>query len=481
MPRQSPALERIRKVKARLQPRSGAIWRWLPFGIGVFTVLMIGLVYALMGGEGRERLIITTGTADGTYDALGHVMADTLARSDPAIRAGIQRSGGAAENAQRVATNESTLGLVQSNTQLDRDVKLIARLYPEVYHLLVRGGSGIADVSDLAGKRVALMPEGSGSNSAFYQLLDHYQVSRDAVDPVPGTLSDGLAALTASEVDALFVIIALGNEAIADAIRTADIDLLGLDQAQAMALFDPAVSRMEVPKGAYSGNRPVPRQTIDVLSVDALLVANAGLPDELAKQIVTTLFERRQQMVEGNHQAAFISAPTDQQSLTIGVHPGALSYYERDKPSFLVAYAEPIGVGVSIMVILASGLWQVRSWLSNARKNRADRYNTQIAALVEQAEKATGSDQLEAIRSELFAIFHEVIADLDNDRIDEDSLHSFSFVWEVAQSTLSQRQLMLAGENSKPAAAKPKRATRGSNATKTSEKTTRKVERQKGE
>jgi len=51
----------------------------------------------------------------------------------------------------------------------------------------------------------------------------------------------------------------------------------------------------------------------------------------------------------------------------------------------------------------------------------------------------------------------------------------------VAQSTLSQRQLMLAGENSKPAAAKPKRATRGSNAAKTSEKTPRKVERQKGE
>jgi len=460
MPRQSPVLERIRQAKGRLQPRSGAIWRWLPVGIGVFTVLMIGLVYALMGGDGRARLIITTGTAHGTYDALGHVMADTLATSDPAIRAGMQRSGGAAENAQRVATSETTLGLVQSNTQLGRNVKLIARLYPEVYHLLVRGGAGIADVSDLAGKRVALMPEGSGSNIAFNQLLDHYQVARDAVDPVPGTLSDGLAALGAGEVDALFVIIALGNDAIADAIRSADIELLGLDQAQAMALFDPAVARMEVPKGVYSGNRPVPRETIDVLSVDALLVANARLPDDIANQIVTTLFERRQQMVEGNHQAAFISAPTDQQSLTIGVHPGALSYYERDKPSFLVAYAEPIGVAVSIMVILASGLWQVRSWLSNARKNRADRYNTQIAALVEQAEQAAGSDQLEAIRSQLFAIFHEVIADLDNDRIDENSLHSFSFVWEVAQSTLSQRQMMLAGETRQPGAAKPKRAPR---------------------
>ena len=123
-----------------------------------------------------------------------------------------------------------------------------------------------------------------------------------------------------------------------------------------MALFDPAVSRMEVPKGAYSGNRPVPRETIDVLSVDALLVANAGLPDDIAKQLVTTLFERRQQMVEANRHAAFVSEPSAQQRLTIGVHPGAEDYYQRDKPAFIVEYAEPIGVGLSLLVLAASGL-----------------------------------------------------------------------------------------------------------------------------
>jgi uncharacterized protein len=451
MPRDNPALARISRAARQIKPPSDAFWRWLPVGIGVGLVVLIALIYALGVGRSMDRITIVTGTEGGTYDALGQVIAQSFSDANTAIRTGVQRSIGAAENAQRVAANKTTLGFVQSNTQLERNVKLIARLYPEVYHLLARTDAGIAHVSDLAGKRVALMPEGSGSNTAFFQLLDHYQISSAAVNVLPGTLSEGLAALTAGEVDALFLIIALGNEAVADAIRNAEIELLGLDQAQAMALFDPAISRMEVPKGVYSGDRPVPRETIDVLSVDALLVANAGLPDEIANQIVTTLFERRQQMVEANSQAAFISAPNDQQRLTIGVHPGAESYYQRDRPPFLVEYAEPIGLAVSVLVLLASGLWQARLWLSNARKNRADRYNLEIAALVDQADQASTLAELEELRASLFAIFHEVIADLDNDRIDENSLQSFSFVWEVAQSTLSQRQLVLAGQGGRAA------------------------------
>jgi len=442
------AIERIQKAAARLRPASHSVWRWLPVGIGLAVVLLIAVLYVLTGGRSVERLTITTGTEGGTYFAMGQVLAATLGEADPPIKARAVKSGGSAENARRVAINRDTLGLVQSNAPLFGDVKLIARLYPEVYHLLARNDAAITRVTDLAGKRVAVMPAGSGSNTAFYKVLEHYQVAPSEITAVPGTLEDGLAALKAGEVDALFVIIALGNDTIAETIRGAEIQLLGLDQAQAMALFDPALTRIEVPKGVYSGDAPVPSERINVLSVDALLVANSGLPDDVASAIVTLLFEQRQQMVKANRQAAFISEPTAQQRLTIGVHPGAESYYQRDRPPLVVEYAEPIGVAISVLVLLASGLWQARTWLSNARKNRADRYNLQIAALVDQAEQATSPDALEEVRRSLFAIFQEVIADLDSDRIDPGSLQSFSFVWDVAQTTLSQRQLLLSGQAS---------------------------------
>jgi TRAP transporter TAXI family solute receptor len=459
MSRNSPVLERIRRTAGHLKPPSDNVWRWLPVGIGVATVLLIAVIYVFASGRSVERVTITTGTEGGSYFALGQVIANAIGQADPPLEARVVQSGGAAENAGRVALNPVTLGLVQSNTALAGDVRLIARLYPEVYHLLARGDARIADVPDLAGKRVAVMPAGSGSNLAFYELLAHYQVPAADITPVPGTLQEGLSALEAGEVDALFVIMALGNETIAESVRRADIQLIGLDQAPAMALFNPALTRIEVPKGVYSGDKPVPAGTVEVLGVDALLVANNALPDDAAATIVTTLFERRQQMVEANRQAAFISEPSAQQRLTIGVHPGAEDYYQRNQPPLVVEYAEPIGLAVSVLVLLASGLWQARIWLSNKRKNRADRYNMQIAALVDQAEQAGSLEELEEVRRNLCAIFHEVIADLDEDRIEEGSLQSFSFVWDVAQSTLSQRQVLLAGQPA-PRGSEPGRPSR---------------------
>ncbi|MFP4536730.1 MAG: TAXI family TRAP transporter solute-binding subunit [Dichotomicrobium sp.] len=451
MPRDNPAFERIRRQAGRLRPPSDGVWRWLPAGIGVATVLAIGIVYALVTGGRAAQVTIATGTENGTYHALGEAIAETLSQGDPPIHTRIVQSDGASDNARLVRSNPNVLGFVQSNTPVTRDVRLLARLYPEVFHLLVRGDREISDVGDLAGKRVALMPEGSGSNNAFFTLIEHYQVSKNSIQPVSGSLQDGLRALEDGTVDGLFVVMALGNDAIAQSIRRDNIQLLGLDQAQAMALFDPALTLMEVPKGVYSGDKPVPPEPVEVLSVDALLVANHDMPDEIANAVVTTLYEHRQRMVKTNPQAAFISEPTGQQKLAIGVHPGAESYYQRDKPALLVAYAEPIGVAVSVLVLLVSGMWQARTWLSNTRKNRADRYNMKIAALVDEAEEATSLERIEEIRRNLFAIFNEVIADLDDDRIDENSLNSFSFVWNVAQSTLSQRSLMLTGQQKGPA------------------------------
>jgi TRAP-type uncharacterized transport system substrate-binding protein len=43
-----------------------------------------------------------------------------------------------------------------------------------MFHLLVRTEANIQTVADLRGKRVALMPEGSGSYQLFWPLAEHY-------------------------------------------------------------------------------------------------------------------------------------------------------------------------------------------------------------------------------------------------------------------------------------------------------------------
>ncbi|GAB5376513.1 MAG: hypothetical protein AcusKO_29750 [Acuticoccus sp.] len=398
--------------------------------------------YFIGAGNGGPRVLrVSAGTDGGTYRAFADAIATTFRAEDlPPIE--VMNSAGANQNARRVATGEADFGLIQSDTAVDPNVMVVARLFPEAFHLVAREGSDIASVSDLRGKRVGLMPQGSGSNALFARLLRHYEVPFEELDITYGTLSTHADAIAIGEIDAFFMVIALGNQTIETIIESTPTQLVSVDQAEAIALFDPALSAATVPVGTYSGDRPVPAEPISVVTVDSLLIARRSLPDGIVDTFTRSLFEERQAMVRKIAQAAFIGAPTEEVRLSFGIHPGAELYYSQDDPLFIVEYAEPMALAVTALALLISGLWQARIWLAGARKNRADHYNLAIVDLLGRAEMARTPAEFSAIRRELFDIFEKVIVDLDNDRIEEKSLVSFSFAWQVAASTLNHRQLV---------------------------------------
>jgi hypothetical protein len=177
--------------------------------------------------------------------------------------------------------------------------------------------------------------------------------------------------------------------------------------------------------------------------VDSFLAVRRDVSDAAVEELMRVLFGDRQLLVRKIPQAAFIGQPTAENRLSFDVHPGAQRYYNQDQPPFVVRYSEPLALGLSVLVLLLSGAWQARAWLANVRKNRADHYNLALVPIIKRAETATSLADLQAMRVELFSVFEKVLADLDNDRIEEKSLQSFSFAWEVANSTLNHRELML--------------------------------------
>ncbi|WMS42219.1 TAXI family TRAP transporter solute-binding subunit [Acuticoccus sp. MNP-M23] len=412
----------------------------------VLGILVVAVPVAYFAGLTRfeaKPLRISSGTDGGTYRAFANAM-DTTFTAENVTDLVILPSAGANENAARLNAGEADFGLIQSDTAVQPDTLVVARLFPEAFHLVGREGSGIESVSDLRGKRVGLMPQGSGSNALFAHLLRHYEVPFDALTIAYGTLAEHADAIAIGEIDAFFMVIALGNDTIEDIIERTPTQLVPIEQAEAIALFDPALSAAIVPTGTYSGDRPVPARPIPVVTVQSLLAARGALDDGTVEAVTRALFENRQRMVRQIPQAAFIAAPSDDDRLAFGIHPGAELYYSQDDPLFIVEYAEPMALAVTALALLISGLWQARIWLAGARKNRADHYNLAIVDIIGRAELASTDGEFGRIRRELFDIFEKVIVDLDNDRIEERSLVSFSFAWQVAASTLNHRQLVVA-------------------------------------
>jgi uncharacterized protein len=417
----------------------------LAFPIVLFSVFMVGIfgVQWLVSQNRVETLTIATGARTGKYYAFARSLANVIAKYQPNIHLRVIETEGSLQNEKLLQENKAQLALIQSDTLVSPSTKAVSFLFPEMFHLIATKKSGIESVSDLKGKRIALMPQGSGSYALFWSLSQHYDLKPTDFKTFALPPDEAYKAFKQGKVDALFRAIALSNSEVSQLLQNNSAKLIPIDQAAALQLSQPALEASKIPKGTYNGAIPIPDRDLPVVAVRAVLVARKDVDQNLIYEITRILYESRNELVKEIPQASSIRQPNSLIDLGFSFHPGAKAYYNQDEPSFIVQYAEPLGLLFSISVFAVSGMWQLRMWLQGKQKNRADLYNLEIVKIIEQIDAIDDLEQLAKIRCQLYEIFEKVIVDLDEDRISPASFQSFSFPWEVALTTIRHRETLL--------------------------------------
>ena len=182
------------------------------FLIFCFVILIVLSISSISFGV---DLAIMTGGEKGTYYQFGLNLKELVKSRD--IRLRVINSTGSIENLYAVYNRPYTqMGIVQSDVlafvsrlQSDPTLKKIAKktrmifpLYNEEVHLL--GLKELADFDDLAGKRVAVGKEGSGTYLTAKLLFEVSDVKPAEMVSV-GT-DEALAQLKAGDIDAMFYV-----------------------------------------------------------------------------------------------------------------------------------------------------------------------------------------------------------------------------------------------------------------------------------
>ncbi len=339
---------------------------------------------------------------------------------------------------------------MQSDTFLSPTTQTVSFLFPEVFHLVARQSAEIEDVKDLKGKKIAILPKGSGSYNLFWVLSRHYGLKESDLQATPLSLDQATQSLMKGESDAFFRVIALGNTKMTELLQNPELKLVPIEQGAALQLFLPALEETQIPKGTYNGAIPIPQENLRTVGVRSVLITHNKVDPEVIYEITRILHEARNDLIRENVQAAMIPPPNTLNHLGFTLHPGAKAYYEQDKPSFIVEYAEPISLGLSVAVLGISSLWQLRLWLQSKQKNRADLYNLELIRLIREIDEVKSLEELEILRQKLINIFEKVVRDLDRDRISAESFQSFTFPWDVALTTIHHRELLLSNLQKTP-------------------------------
>ena len=413
--------------------------------VALLSLILIG-AFGWKLHQDKDRvyeLTLATGTKTGNYYPFGQAIAEVVVQQNPRLRIRVIETQGAEENMRRLQANEAQLAIVQNDTAAVPSARVIASLFKEVFHLIVSEQSDINSVSDLQGKQIALMAKGSGSYSSFWFTSEHYGLKGSDFISTPTSWIEATKLLSNGEVDAIFRVLPPGSNLVSDLLKNTRAKLVPIDQGAAMKIKLPYLEADVIPKGTYKANPPVPDADLASVGVQATLLVREDVDPEIVREITRILFEHRRNLVAANSLAAMISQPGASGGLALPLHEGAQAYYDREKPDFLAANSDLIGLSFSIGTLLASWFWQLRSRFVQKQKNQADKFNLAILSLIQQIRQSKTLDEIDLLQEELFDIFKQVIMDLDEDRIDSDSFHSFTFTWETAIKIAREREKML--------------------------------------
>ena len=309
----------------------------------VTRILAIAAALALAGtaAQAQQFFRIGTGGTAGTYYPVGGMIANVVSQPGKIV-ATAQASNGSVANVNGIAGGAMEAGFSQADVATWAQkgtgiyegkpnvpgLRLVANLYPESVHVVVKKGSGIKSVADLKGKRVALDEPGSGTLVNARAILAAYGVTEKDIKPEYIKPNQAGDKLKDGSLDAFFFTGGAPAGAISElASAGGGVDILPIEGAQAEALrkSSPFFAPDTIAANTYSGVGQVL-----TLAVGAQLVTSDKVSADTVYEVTKALYGEaaQKQLANGHAKGKFITKENAIKSAGIPFHPGAERFYK---------------------------------------------------------------------------------------------------------------------------------------------------------
>ncbi|RJK98524.1 TAXI family TRAP transporter solute-binding subunit [Paracoccus aestuarii] len=287
-------------------------------------------------GDWPSSVTIGTASQGGTYFIYGTGLAGMITQN-LGLNASAEVTGGPVQNATLVETGDHQIGLVTmgpayeawtGNSELAPGVehaslRALFPMYQTPFEAVALQSSGIADVMDMAGKRVSVGPAGGTAATywpRFFEVLGveaniSYSGANDATSQVKDGLIDAFAFAAGVPISA-FAQIAAENP----------VNIFGFTEEQREQILEalPEVSAFDVPGGLYQGF-PEGHGTVAMWN---FAVAHEEMPESLAYEITKLVMENNEGMMQIHATAAETLPENVDQNAFLPYHPGAVRYFD---------------------------------------------------------------------------------------------------------------------------------------------------------
>jgi TRAP transporter TAXI family solute receptor len=268
--------------------------------VPILAILVaVGLfAWHLMAPPPPHDLAIAAGPADGAYSAFAERYKKLLAASGLTLE--VIHTSGAIENRQLMTEGKADVAFMQGGTiSVDPDtgqppegIEALASVYYEPLWVFVRSVSPLDRLSQLAGMRIAIGPEDSGTHALAVSLLGISGVAngKSRTKLLPLGSADAAKALIDGAIDAALFVNGKISPAMQSLVEAPNVRVMNFAQADAYHHRLPFLSAVTLPRGALDLARNIPSRPLALVAPAAQLVAR----DDINPALVDALLEAAQ-------------------------------------------------------------------------------------------------------------------------------------------------------------------------------------------
>ena len=279
---------------------------------------------------------IATGGASGPYNIIGTSLAEIYAKTF-GVNAKTQTTGASVENVNLLTQGKVDMVLALSDVVTNAvegtedfkepitNIQQVAVLYPNVIQIVASEKSGIKNIEDLKGKRIAVGDQGSGTEVNARTLLEGFGITYDDVKVDYLGFADAADAMKAGKIEAAFFSSGLPNSSLLELEQGIKLQLVTINQDKLRQIIEnkPYFKTFEIPAGTYGNDAAIPTTAV----MNALLI-RSDISEEDGYKLTKALFENLDGLKNAHQAANDISLETAQEGMVAPIHPGAKKYYE---------------------------------------------------------------------------------------------------------------------------------------------------------
>lgn len=290
----------------------------------------------------EETVYITIGTAGvgGSFYPIGIRLSEIWNKAIPNVKAVAIATAGSPQNIDMMRTKDAEVAVLGALDGLEAIngtgsytekmpwvVALTGPMYQSGAQILAQNNSGINEIMDIKGKKIAIGETGGAGTADVARTLDGLGMTLKDFSPVYADAGQAIDMLRDGLIDGAFLGLTVGSSAIAEAMLSGRVKLVPISDASFATIvkINPTQQRYTIKANTYSN------QNYDVLTMadppQVIACRQDLITDDMAYTMTKAIYENLDEFKTAVAVLSAMSLEDAANGLLIPYHPGTLKYF----------------------------------------------------------------------------------------------------------------------------------------------------------